>query len=267
VACFRSKNMLSEHIPRSGLLAIVLLAPPSAGSLAAQQGQQGQQGGGTPLNKDGAKPMPLHRPLTVFTPQDALRHLTRGNRLMLAVTRPARGQGRQPQPMRRPAGAGRHVAAVVQGIGYRRSPGEIFATRHWDLLTFSSPGPCIRNAEVAALEEAVQEDRLSLMVILVRPGDTALKPPEEHASPARRALWRHIEAAHKLAKAAGVSLAEAHGLMQAEVVWRLSPYLREQRQRERFRIAVGIVDTGTGGVQWVTRWHKAPPLLTPPPGR
>ena len=113
----------------------------------------------------------------------------------------------------------------------------------------------------------MRDGRLSLLVILVRPQDTALKPPGEHATRARRALWRHIEAAHKLAKAAGISLAQAHGLMQAEVVWRLSPYLREQRQLERFRIAIGIVEIGTGRVQWVTRWHKTPPLLTPRPGR
>ena len=55
--------------------------------------------------------------------------------------------------------------------------------------------------------------------------------------------------------------------MQAEVVWRLSPYLHQQRQLERFRIAIGIVKAKTGAVHWVTRWHKVPPLLTPSPGR
>ncbi len=253
--------MLFHHIPTSGLLAVTMLVWVCTGPLA------GQQGNDTQLGKTGARPMPLHRPLTVFTPQDALRHLVRGNRVMLVTTQPVHGRGHQPRPLRRPAGAGRHVAAMVQGIGHRRSPAEIFAMRHWDLLTLASPGPCVRNAEVAALEDAVREGRLSLLVILVRPQDTALEPPDKHATRARRALWRHIEAAHKLAKAAGVSLAEAHGLMQAEVVWRLSPYLHQQRQLERFRIAIGIVKAKTGAVHWVTRWHKVPPLLTPSPGR
>lgn len=242
------------RISTQALFVVLMMTP-----LAGQQSKDKQ------LDKSGAKPMPLHRPLTGFTPQDALRHLAQGNRVMLAATRPRHGRPHQPKPLRRPAGAGPHVVAVAQGVGHRRSPSEIFAMRHRDLLLLASPGPCIRNAEVAALEHAVREERLSLLVILVRPRDVALQPPGKGATRARRALWRNVEAAHKLATAAGISVAEAHGLLQAEVVWRLSHYLRAERQSERFRIAIGIVETGTGRVQWVTRWHKVPALLTPSP--
>lgn len=255
--------MRFHRIPTSALLGLVMLAP-----LPGQEGQPGKDDqDDKKIDKSGARPMPLHRPLTGFTPQDALRHLVQGNRVMLAATRPKHGRPHAPQPLRRPAGAGQHVVAVAQGVGHPRTPGDIFAMRHKDLLLLTSPGPCLRNAEVAALEHAVRNERLSLLAILVRPGDPALQAPDKDASPARLALWRNVEAAHKLAKAGGVSLGEAHGLMQAEVLWRLSPYLRAQRQAERFRIAIGIVETGTGRVQWVTRWHKVPPLLTPSAGR
>ena len=237
-------------------LSVALTAPATA---LRQQGRN--------LDKTGAKPMPLHRPLTVFTPQDAFRHLDRGNRVMLQTTRPVRGRGHQPQPLRRPAGAGRHVAAVVRSISYKRSAAELFATRHSDLLVFASPGPCIRSAEVSALEDAVRDHRLSLLVILVHPLDPALRPPQGHPTKTRQTLWQHVQAAHKLAAAARISLAEAHGLMQADVVWRLSPYLRRQRQLQQFRIAVGIVKPQIGAMHWATRWHQVPPLVTSSPGR
>ena len=131
----------------------------------------------------------------------------------------------------------------------------------------ASPGPCIRSAEVSALEEAVRDHRLSLLVILVRRQDPALRPPDKDCSKARRVFWNHVRTAHRLAAAARISVAEAHGLTQAAVVWRLSPYLRQQRQLQRFRIAVGIVKPKIGAVRWVSRWHQVPPLVAPSAGR
>ena len=265
--CFRSKDM-RRQIP-TGRLAVVILTTLCAGALAGQSAGQsaGHNQRNPQLGKAGAKPMPLHRPLLVFTPQDAFRLLARGNRRFLGRKRMAGGQSRRPGPLRRPAGAGRHVAAVVQGIGHRRRAADLFGIAHPDLLELASPGPCIRSAEVSALEDAVREHRLSLLVILVRPQDPALKGPGPNATKARRVLWSHVRTAHRLATAARISLAEAHGLTQAEVVWRLSPYLRQQRKLERFRIAVGIVKPRTGAVRWVNRWHQVPPLVAPSAGR
>ena len=269
--CFRSKDMRCQI--RTGRLAVVILTTLCAGALAGPSaGQSAGQSAGhnqrnPQLGKAGAKPMPLHRPLLVFTPQDAFRLLARGNRRFLDSKRSAGGRSRKPGPLRRPAGAGRHVAAVVQGIGHRHRATDLFGIAHPDLLELASPGPCIRSAEVSALEDAVRDHRLGLLVILVRPQDPALKGPGPNATKARRVLWSHVRTAHRLATAARISLAEAHGLTQAEVLWRLSPYLRQQRRLERFRIAVGIVKPRIGAVRWVNRWHQVPPLVAPSAGR
>ena len=260
---------MQRHPTVTCSLAILCLG----GLSPAQAGTKAGANQEASLGKAGARPMPLHRPLFVFKPQDALRHLARGNRAMLAATQLGPDKNHQPNPLRRPAGAGRYVAAVIQSSGYQRSASEVFASRHRDLLVMASPGPAVRAAEVAAVEHAVREHRLSLLVILVHPKDMALQLPGKEttageSTKAARALWSHVAAAHKLAAAARVGVAEAHGLLQAEIMWRISPYLRVQRQAHRFRIAVGILRPRTGAVHWVTKWQKVPPLVRGPvPGR
>ena len=252
-----------RHLIPTGRLTVVILSILCAGTPPLP----GQSAGQPPrLGKVGAKPMPLHRPLLVFTPQDAFELIARGHRLVLRARRPAGRKGPKPR-LRRPAGSGRHVAAVAQGIGHRHRAADLFAIAPTDLLVLESPGPCMRGAEVSAVEDAVRNHRLSLLLILVRPDDPSLQPPGDAPSKARKVLWSHIRTAHRLAAAARISLAEAHGVTQAEVVWRLSPYLRQQRKAERFRIAVGIVTPKLGAVRWVKRWHQAPPLVAPSRGR
>ncbi len=225
--------------------------------------------------KHGGKPMANHRLPASITPAEAFHHLRKAHAAALAAADKSSEKGKtKPQPRRRPSGAGRYVAAIIQSANLPVTPQQIFASRSQDFLLLSSPGPCVRTAEIAALEQAALQHRLSLAVILVDPTDPSLLPIGKDDSPSLRRLKQRSEAARALAAMGKYSVAQAHGLQVSEQIYRASALLRNLRDRGLFRLTVGVMQPAKGRqllgkIKWNAKWNEPWPLqpLTTRPGK
>lgn len=191
---------------------------------------------------------PLLRPPDSVSPWRAFQHLRQGNATRLTAAK-------RVEPRPHPFGPGRFVAAIATPSGLRFGADEIFAARHRDLLVFSSPGPSLRNAEIAALEQTVAQDHLSLLVILVDAADPTLAQLHENGEPADPTQRRLLAAARTLAARREVTIPAAYAMMQADRIWLRSPRLAELQAEGRFQVALGIIEDKSAGISWVTKWH------------
>jgi carbonic anhydrase len=187
----------------------------------------------------------VHAPQPSLPPAAALQHLRLGHARAVAAL--ARGAA-APPPLERPAGAGRHVAAVVVCADAGVDVPALFGLLPQDVLLFSNPGASAGADVVAALERAAAEERLSLCVLLTHAGCRALDPGGD--SPSARALARAAEPARQHAAARQVALERAQALVQRESLLAASPALRALAAEDRFRVVPASVDPRTGAIVW-----------------
>lgn len=198
---------------------------------------------------------PVHQPHPELPPLLALEHLRRGNLLY----RQALARHELPAlPPPRPAGAGRHVAAVIVCADADVDAPYLFSLLPRDTLVLSSPGPSCGAEEVALLERAVANERLSLIVLLTHAGCSSLAAGPA-ATAAQQALARRTAAARELAKARDLPLEQAAALCECEALLGASEALRRQVERGKLLLAPATVAPKTGTVDWLlTRAEQMP---------
>lgn len=226
------------------LLAVVTLC-----LAVAAQHEQGKPPATAPGNqKQGRLPQAVHQPHPQLSPDAALRHLRAGHDALMA----ARTTGKPlPEPMVRPAGAGRFVTAVVMCGCASVDPARLFGLRREDVLVLASPGPVLRAEDLALLERAVAEERLSLCVVMTH-GDCLALQTKPEPSPPQQALERAIAGARALAAERSLPLAQAQALVQRAALLSGSDALRELAQQGRFHAVPCSVDVRTLELRWHT---------------
>jgi hypothetical protein len=206
--------------------------------------------------KQGHLPPPQHDPQPQLSPDVALRHLRAGYQALAS----ARSEGRaQPEPMVRPAGAGRWITAVVTCACANVDVPRLFGLRREDMLLLSSPGPVLRGEDLALLERAAADERLSLCVVLTHADCAALRQRSE-PSLAQQALERAIAPARALAAERSLPLPQAQALVQRDALLSGSDPLRALAQDGRFRAVPCSVDPRTLELRWHTTVAEELPI-------
>jgi hypothetical protein len=206
--------------------------------------------------KQGRLPPPQHDPHPQLSPDVALRHLRAGYQAMAS----ARSEGRPlPEPMVRPAGAGRFVVAVVTCACANVDVPRLFGLRREDVLLLSSPGPVLRAEDLALLERAAADERLSLCVVLTH-ADCAALQQRQGPSLAQQALERAIAPARALAAERTLPLPQAQALVQRDALLSGSDPLRALAQDGRFRAVPCSVDARTLELRWHTTVAEELPI-------
>lgn len=198
---------------------------------------------------------PVHHPRQVFPPQKALAHLKAGN---LAYTRRLPDRQGPADPLPRPGGAGRYLAAVITCCDARIDAAELFACRRQDLLIVSTPGANVDAVVTATLERLASTERLSLCVVVTHAGCPALEAGEAD-SPASRALQLRTRMAADLARTRRCTIEEAQARLQRDHLLGASRILRELREQGRLRIAPASLPRRRLPLRWhTTRAAEAP---------
>ncbi len=189
-----------------------------------------------------AQPGERHRPDTRLPPDAAFDHL-------LAAAIAATATPKAPLP--RPAGAGRRLFVVVCAPEAAKAPHELFAVAAKDLLVLSSPGPCVRLEEIAAIERSATRDEVSLGVVLVPEPVQAATPAL--LSPAQTALQRRLAADPR-----------TQAENQIAAILALSPVLTDLVAKDRFQL-VSAVLRPDGTLVWWAPWRTDPTRRPPEP--
>lgn len=221
-------------------LAGLLLGQPATGPAPAPHGEAK------------ATPAPVHTVSMQLPPMAVLRHLRAGNaRFRLAVAQ----QKEVPPPQERPSGAGRYLAAVVVCADAGVDAASLLGVWPKDVLVLATAGGRLGADEIAVLERAVQQDRLSLCVLLAHADCPCLLPAGKDATPAQQALARKAAASHALARSRNLPLPQAHALLQLEGVLASSDLLQAAVAADTFRVIAATVDAKSGNIVW--HGHRA----------
>ena len=205
-------------------------------------------------------PPPVHQPLPELPPRAALSHLRAGNLLFRQAL--ARHEGPQ-RPPARPAGAGRFVAAVVVCADAGVDAPYLFSLEPRDTLLLSTAAAQLGVGEVAQLERAVQQERLSLVVVLAHTDCDSLQPGPA-TTPAQRAAAQATAAARALAEQRQLPLAHAAALQSVETLLGSSELLTAQVEAGKLLVAPAAVDPKSGAITWLlTRAQEMPLPPTP----
>jgi carbonic anhydrase len=202
--------------------------------------------------------VPTHAPRTSLSPALAREHVAAGN----AAFAEARSKGATPPPPApRPAGTGRWVCAVIVCADVDLDVPAALGLARSDVLLISTPGPFVDPETVALVEQAVAEERLSLVLVLSHEHCRTLaiargNTPQQDAVAARIASLQ-AEAARTRAP-----LVRTLVRSQREQLLVASDALKEHVGKDTLRILPGELDARTGAI----RWHhdRADALPMPP---
>jgi len=191
---------------------------------------------------------PVHQPHANLPPAAALEHLRAGNASVCA----ARAGGTSPAPTRpRPSGAGRYVVAVVTCADAPVDPATVLGLRAVDVLQFRTAGAHVDAATVALLEQAVAQERLSLIVVLTHADCRSLQPAAgTPVSPAQAVLQERAVAAATEADRRRLPLAKAQALRQCEALVAASEPLQRAVAGEHLLVVPAEVGITTLAVTW-----------------
>lgn len=237
-----------------GLLAAAALA---TGLLGQEPRGQGHGAPPPPVlattpAKAPAKAPATHAPLPQLPPLAAWRHLQQGN----AAYAQALAAGKAaPAPADRPAGAGKHVCAVVVCADAPVDAAALLGLARADALVVAVPGPFVAAETVALLERAVVDHRLSLVVVL---GHTDCESLAERRE--ADALRRRRDAVHAEAQRRGEPLAPTAVRMQRDLLVASSELLRQRCEADQLRVLPATFDARTGAVQYCQRAADALPV-------
>jgi carbonic anhydrase len=236
------------------MLAFVSLLPAALGAQTDRQEQQPPQHA-----KRLAGPVAIHRAQPELPPKAALRHLQQGNEDYLSRTTQhdmAARSGKQSTEARReptrprPAGAGRHVAAVIACADLQVDLPRLFDCQRKDLYILRTPAALTDAGTVAALESLVQKERLSLCIVLTHDACDALTTESEQPTPAQLSLRSRLRAALQLARRQDLPLGKAQARTQREFLLASSEVLRSAEREERIRIIGASLAEDGARVEW-----------------
>lgn len=197
-----------------------------------------------------ADPLPAHRPHPTLPPAAALAHVQAGN----ADVCRSRAAGAATAERPRPSGAGRYVVAVIACADAPVEAAAVFGLRCHDVLQFRTAGAHVDATTVALLEQAVAEERLSLIVVLTHDDCRSLQASAgAAATPAQAALQERAAEARAEASRRRVPLARSQALRQCEAVLATSATLRAATATDRLLVVPAQVDAATFAVTWQPR--------------
>lgn len=187
-----------------------------------------------------------HAPLPKFAPIDAWEHVKRGNE---AAAKARDRREPLPAPAPRPAGAGRHVCAVIVCADCDLDVPAMLGLPRQDVLLISTPGPFVTPEALALLEQAVAQERLSLVLLLSHTHCTMLET-KTGVSPQQDALAQRLALVRAEAQRARLPLQKALLLGQRERMLAASDELRRRSDTDQLRVMPGELDTRTGAITW-----------------
>ncbi len=251
-----------------GLLATALLASVIAANAVAQEPAHDKPAPpvrtkeGSSVTGHSAKGslQPTHAPQPSFSPVDAWNHVKKGNEAAAAAR--ARREA-LPPPQSRPAGAGRHLCAVVVCADCNLDVPALLGLPRQDVLLISTPGPFVTPEITAMLEQAVAQERLSLVLMLTHTNCTTLDTTRG-VSPQQDALAQRLAAARAEAERLRTSLGRALLLGQRERLFAASDELQKRAAADSLRVIPGELNTRTGAITWL---HRAVDAMPMPPVR
>jgi hypothetical protein len=250
-----------------------LLALTVSGALVAQQPAARQPAPAAPApaptspseQKRGAAAPPTHVPALELPPLAALQHVraahaTARATAAAAAARRAGESDHSPTPalLTRPAGAGRYVCAVLVCPGADLDVPAVLGIHRRDVLVVNTPGLVVTPEAIAALEQQVFEQQLSLVLVLghERCAAAAARPG---LSPQLDATAARVGALRDEAKRRGVPWPRLVAQRQREQVLAASDELQRRRTEDRLRILPAEV-TAAGDLVWHTTTADEMPL-------
>jgi len=210
--------------------------------------------------KHGAPMRPTHAPQPELAPLVAWRHVRAGNEAAVAA-RAARQPA--PAPKDRPAGAGRYVCAAIVCADADVDVPALLGLARRDVLLLSAPGPFVPAEAVALLEQAVAEERLSLVLVIGHAECRALAT-RAGVSLAQDALAERIATVRREATRTHTTLAQCLVRMQCQQVLAASDLLRERSTAGSLRLVPAELDGTTRALAWL---HARSDEYTLPPIR
>lgn len=232
-------------LPLAGFLALVALP------LRAQSTQPPTAAD----HKRGAPPPPTHAPQPEVSPLTLFAHVRAGHDRWLAARRDGKPV---PAPAERPAGAGRHVCAVVVCSDCDLDVPGLLGLHRADVLLFSVPGPFVGPEVTAAIEREAVQQRLGLVLVFSHTRCTTLEPPPG-ATP-RDVLTTRAEAAAQDSLRRRQPLRRTLAQAQRQLLLASSEELSRRAAGDRLRVVPAELDSDTGAITWHLRPIEAMPM-------
>jgi carbonic anhydrase len=197
--------------------------------------------------KNGAPARPTHAPQLELPPLVAWHHVRAGNEALVAAQRQ---RGAQPEPQARPAGAGRYVCAAIVCADADVDVPWLLGLRRRDVLLLTAPGPFVQPEAIARLEQAVADERLSLVLVIGHDHCRTLKVRSGVTS-AQDALAQRVDVARREAERTRASLVQALVRQQCQQIVAASDLLRDHVTTDTLRVLPAELDTETGALTWL----------------
>jgi carbonic anhydrase len=197
--------------------------------------------------KNGAPVRPTHAPQPELPPLVAWQHVLAGNEDAVASR-----AAREPAPALRdrPAGAGRYVCAAIVCADADVDVPALLGLARRDVLLLSAPGPFVQPEAIALLEQAVVEERLSLVLVIGHAECRALAT-RAGVSAGQDALAERIEVVRQQAARTQTTLAQCLVRMQSQQLLAASDLLRERATAGSLRVLPAGLDVKTRALSWL----------------
>lgn len=241
--------------PRQGLFAAATALAFAAAALAQHEPQPTPPPKPTAEQKRGSQEAPTHAPQPEAPPALVLQWL----RDYHAAWAAAASTGKTPPPAPpRPAGAGRHVCAVIVCADADVEVAPMLGLDRKDVLVLALPGPFVSPEAVALLEHAVTEERLSLVVVLSHADCTTAELSATEGP--RKTLADRV--ARMRARAVQVRRAFAQVLARAEAeqVVAASKVMQEAVAADRLRVVAAELEDAVPRITWHASRADAMPM-------
>jgi carbonic anhydrase len=196
--------------------------------------------------KNGAPMRPTHAPQPELPPLLAWRHVRTGNEALVAA-RAARRPA--PAPAERPAGAGRYVCAAIVCADADVDVPALLGLARRDVLLLSAPGPFVPPEAVALLEQAVADERLSLIVVLGH-ADCRTLATRRGVSPGQDAVADRLDAVRRDAERTQATLVQSLVRLQCQQLLAASDLLRQHARGDTLRVLPAELDARSGALTW-----------------
>jgi hypothetical protein len=201
--------------------------------------------------KRGSATPPTHAPLPVLHPSLAFAFVQAAN----TAAADARAAGKPLPPLApRPTGAGKYVCAVLVCADIDLDVAAWLGLARQDVLVLASPGPFASPETAALLERTVQNERLSLVVVLAH---TACPAATDRATDV---LARRFAAVRAEAERQRQPLPKTLAGLQAELLLLTSDVLQKNVQTDTLRILPAEMEPRSGRITWHHRRADVMPL-------
>jgi hypothetical protein len=238
--------------------ALLLVLGAALGQSAPATGEVGKANAPTTHTaeqKRGTPPLPTHAPQPEVPPHELLAHVRAGHERWLEAHRAGKPA---PAPAERPAGAGRHVCAVVVCADCDLDVPALLGLQRADVLLFAVPGPFVTPEIAAALERQVVHERLGLVLLFTHSNCPTLTPPK--GAPTGDVLAAKATAAGLEAQRRRQPLGKTLVQIQRELLLASAEQLAQQAAADKVRLVPAEIDGKSGAITWHQRPIDALPM-------